>query len=150
MDCIEHTYPVNSSGYGGCRYLGKRVGRHVKAYCEANGVDPNTLTRKQVVMHSCDNRRCINPAHLSLGTQSQNIKDCSYKGRAPQFTDRHNAKLTRQDVLDIKARHVRGARGNTAVLATEYGINKTYLLQISRGYHDHRTWPESNSTTRAI
>ena len=145
-ECIEHNHPVNSSGYGSCRYMGKRVGRHVKAYCEAHNLDPNTFKRTDVVMHSCDNRRCINVEHLSLGTQSQNINDCSKKGRAPQFVDRHNAKLSQRDVSDIKARHIKGTGGNTSALAKEYGINKTYLLQISRGYHDHRTWPESTRT----
>jgi hypothetical protein len=38
-----------------------------------------------VVMHSCDNPRCVNPSHLSVGTQSQNIHDSIRKGRFKPF-----------------------------------------------------------------
>lgn len=33
------------------------------------------------VLHECDNHRCVNPAHLKVGTQSQNMLDCSARGR---------------------------------------------------------------------
>lgn len=39
---------------------------------------------KEVVMHSCDNRKCINPGHLSIGTQKDNMQDRSKKGRFPK------------------------------------------------------------------
>jgi len=42
------------------------------------GID---LTTGPLVMHSCDNPSCVNPKHLKVGNQSQNMQDCSLKGR---------------------------------------------------------------------
>jgi hypothetical protein len=76
-DCIEAEGSSNSSGYASAWYKGKRMGAHRAAYIEASGEIPEGLH----VMHSCDNRRCINPEHLSVGTRSDNMKDCASKGR---------------------------------------------------------------------
>lgn len=50
---------------------------HRVAFQLATGIEPGPL----VVMHSCDNPPCCNPAHLSLGTQRDNLRDASAKGR---------------------------------------------------------------------
>ena len=47
---------------------------------EAHNAEP--IPQGMVVMHSCDNPGCINPQHLSVGTQSDNMKDCAAKGRS--------------------------------------------------------------------
>jgi len=39
------------------------------------------LTEGPVVMHHCDNPSCVNPAHLKITTQSENMQDCADKGR---------------------------------------------------------------------
>ena len=46
---------------------------------EAHNAEP--IPEGMVVMHSCDNRECFNPAHLSVGTQQENIHDCIEKDR---------------------------------------------------------------------
>ena len=46
---------------------------------EAHNAEP--IPEGMVVMHSCDNRECFNPAHLSVGTQQENIHDCIDKDR---------------------------------------------------------------------
>lgn len=77
--CIEAEGTPNNSGYCSVWYNGQRIGAHRAAYIESNGEIPEGC----VVMHSCDNRRCVNPEHLSVGSQSDNLRDMVDKGRAP-------------------------------------------------------------------
>jgi hypothetical protein len=64
----------------------------------------------KVVMHSCDNPQCVNPAHLSLGTQGDNIRDAARKGRysVPHADGTGVLKLTRGDIHAIRMSFARG------------------------------------------
>lgn len=85
-----------------------------------------------VVMHSCDNPACCNPAHLRVGSQTDNLRDAVQKGRhrVARGASNANAKLTEEQV-----RTVRGplARGAVKRLAAEWGINYSHLRQIRCG-----------------
>ncbi len=76
-ECWNFTGKVTRWGYG--RFIVNRIHKnaHRWAFIAANGYDPVGL----VVMHSCDNRLCCNPAHLSADTQKANIQDMIAKGR---------------------------------------------------------------------
>jgi len=68
----------NPNRYGQIRWLGKVMSAHRVAWMRAYGMD---IPLGLEVMHSCDNPPCVNPAHLSLGTRSENAKDAYSKGR---------------------------------------------------------------------
>lgn len=55
-----------------------------------------------VVMHSCDNPKCGNPQHLSIGTQKQNLADMTAKGRRPVGDTHGNTKITDKEVEEIR------------------------------------------------
>lgn len=72
--CWIWTGPTNNHGYG--RFGGSRYAHRV-SYQLAHGPIPPGM----VVLHRCDNPPCVNPDHLSLGTQRDNVRDMVTKGR---------------------------------------------------------------------
>ncbi len=67
----------NIGGYGAFGFNGKVVRAHRFSYELAFGLIPKGL----VVLHSCDNKKCVKPEHLSVGTQMDNVADMDTKGR---------------------------------------------------------------------
>lgn len=85
--CWEWQGSINTTGYGQI-YLGagrRRSVTHRVSYELAKGPIPDGL----VVMHSCDNPRCVNPDHLSVGTHADNAADRDAKGRNWQSSKTH-------------------------------------------------------------
>jgi hypothetical protein len=118
------------NGYGGVRINEQTVYAHRIAYELSNGPIPDGL----FVMHSCDNRKCCNPAHLSLGTPLDNVRDMHHKGRnrQPRGVRNTNAKLTPEAVLYIRKHH----HGNTQELARRFGVKENAI----RGVLNGRCW----------
>lgn len=87
------------------------------------------------VLHTCDSRRCVNPAHLYAGTQRQNMGDMKRRGRAngggPSGEKHHNVKLTDAQVREIRRRFEAGAVQSH--LADEFGISGAQVGNIVHG-----------------
>lgn len=92
------------------------------------------------VCHRCDNRSCINPAHLFLGTHADNAADRHRKGRTAWGERQHSAVLTSDAVQEIRRRYLPGInqcfRGNCRQLAQEYGASPATIFKAATG----RTW----------
>jgi HNH endonuclease len=84
--CWNWIGSIRKNGYGNARYDGKNISAHRMAAHLFLGLP---LGDKRQVLHHCDNPRCVNPAHLFLGTQSDNLKDCVAKGRHPKTQKTH-------------------------------------------------------------
>jgi hypothetical protein len=78
-DCWHFCGTRNQGGYGRLTVGGRMQVVHRLSYELFVGPIADGL----FVLHSCDNPSCINPAHLSLGTRSDNARDCFRKGRHP-------------------------------------------------------------------
>ena len=85
-----------------------------------------------VVCHTCDVPHCVNPAHLFLGTQADNLSDMDAKGRrrAGQGIRHARAKLTAKDAATIRDSDL-----GTAALAQAYGVHKSTILRVRNGNH---------------
>ena len=83
-----------------------------------------------VVRHTCDNKRCVNPSHLQIGTQKQNGADFVQRGHGNRGQVNGMAKLSNQDVIMIRT----DKRGATDI-AADYGITRGYVLKLKRGVH---------------
>ena len=117
----------NDRGYGQFKVGGKAVGAHRFSY-ELN-IGP---TDGMCVCHSCDNPACVNPAHLWLGTKSDNNQDMYAKGRGDKALGMANAsaKLTDDDV-----RKIRGDLRKYSDIAEDYGVTPLTIGNIRRGVY---------------
>lgn len=126
---------TKETGYGRFKLrTGATVAAHRLAYFLARGEWPGSLH----VCHRCDNPPCCNPTHLFLGSHADNMADMEAKGRrsAPRGEKQHLAKLTVEQVRDMRLRYNRGRRGDGSAAAAEFGISRSAVSAILR----RRTW----------
>ncbi len=104
----------------------KKRGAHQVSYEAYHGAIPKGL----VVRHTCDNPLCINPDHLILGTQADNVSDREARGRRKDINGEQigTAKLTSDDILKI-----RSSSEPLSVLAERYGVHKSNISLIRSG-----------------
>ncbi len=120
-DCLEWQGQMVNTGYGTVRVLAHRL-----SYMTSKGPIPKGL----FVLHSCDNRLCVNPDHLFLGTNSDNVKDAYAKGKISNKGENNKrwAKLNYSKVREIRRR---SAQGETRkALALEFGIKPCTISNI--------------------
>lgn len=96
--CWVWTGCLNSKGYGLVWLDGKAMLAHRVAYQLAVG----PVSEHCFVCHKCDNRRCIRPDHLFLGSHLANMRDMREKGRAARGERNVHAKLTERQVTEIR------------------------------------------------
>jgi hypothetical protein len=130
--CWEWQGYLSRHGYGRFYIDGKYHLAHRWMYAVWYGVDPGD----QHVLHSCDNPRCVSPAHLSLGDQKENMLQMFQRGRSNKVKgeDQGLSKLTEDKVLQIRARWEAGE--SQSALGREYGVSKTAIRFVVRRY----TW----------
>lgn len=119
--CIEWTGTTHrETGYGSTRINGKSTGTHRAAWIAANGQIPDGLH----VLHKCDVRHCINPDHLFLGTNDDNVADMVAKGRnvIVRGEQKGNSKLN-----DELVRRIRVDCRTHREIADELGVGHTII-----------------------
>ena len=91
------------------------------------------LGKGQCVLHRCDNPRCVNPTHLFVGSQADNMRDMASKGRggAPRGGRHMSAKLTEE-----QARSALCSDLSTPQLAAEWGVSYQSIWALRAG----KTW----------
>lgn len=129
-----------ANGYG--RIGDKKA--HRIAWERANG---RPIPTGMLVCHRCDNPPCVNPAHLYLGTHRDNVRDRMERERGQRGTDVNTAKLTEEQVHEIRARCDRGEVHRT--VAADFGISQVMVSLIARrkswAWLPNRTQPPSGA-----
>jgi hypothetical protein len=131
-DCWLWTKGCYWSGYGSFAWKGRSRPTHRIAWEITHGPIPDGLH----VLHRCDVRRCVNPAHLFLGTESDNHRDKVRKGRqgAARGEKSRNAKLTDEIVREMRTRYAAGEHQTD--LGRCFGVNSSVVSRAVRG----ETW----------
>ena len=128
-ECWEWQASLWSTGYGRFHIRGKPWKAHRAAWLFLHGDIPDGLC----VLHKCDNRKCVNPHHLWLGTIADNDRDRDAKGRHhhPSHIGERNprAKLSANDVREIRRRHAAGLDSLRA-LGNEFDVPFTHISRI--------------------
>lgn len=113
-----------------------RAGRVMRAHRLSFEWERGLIPPGHVVMHRCDTPACVNPDHLRLGTQIDNIADRHTKGRSARTMGRSGeknscARLTETDVRAIKTRLAN--RERVGLIAQSYSVHSSTISQIKAG-----------------
>jgi hypothetical protein len=116
---------LGRGGYGSLGFMGRQLKAHRAMFQIVAGFE---LPANLMVCHKCDMPSCINPDHLFLGTQAENMRDCSKKGRFPARSggNTDSNKLTESDILAIRSR----SGDSYSALAAEFGVSKGMISHI--------------------
>ena len=125
--CWEWQLARNNDGYGVMKVGYKMMKAHRVSFALTFGPFDNEL----LVCHNCDNRSCVNPDHLFLGTNADNSADMKAKGRQARGRTHGNSKLTEADIPVIMAQHATGAA--TRDIARDFGVSHAAISHITRG-----------------
>jgi len=145
--CWIWTASIRTDGYGQFGWKGRIIGAHKFSYMLFVGDVPDPL----VVCHRCDNQLCVNPDHLFLDTQSENVWDMRRKNRNFRATGNMNgmrrrpdrvakgekhgqAKLTRETVKAIKRFAKLGWKPKE--IADHFGVGPSTIRDVLTG----KTW----------
>lgn len=93
--CWEFNGCVQSNGYSRLTHQRKTMGGHRWSYLAFKGEIPYGMD----VMHKCDNRRCVNPLHLTVGTRLDNMADAVSKGRQAKGFSLKQTVLSESDII---------------------------------------------------
>lgn len=103
-ECWEWLACKDPKGYGLIKLNGRNQFAHRIAWILTYGEIPDGL----FALHKCDNPPCVRPDHIFLGTQADNRRDCVEKGRQIHGEMNWNAKLTKDQVMEIRELYLTG------------------------------------------
>lgn len=113
---------TRKDGYGHVKRNNRFLSAHRHAYELTYGPIPEGL----LVLHTCDNRRCVRPDHLWLGSHRANTVDMVMKRRAPGQV------LGPEQVRDIRHRHANGS-APCRELASGFGVSVGHMQAVVKG-----------------
>jgi hypothetical protein len=118
-----------NTGYGQFCFLSKSIGAHRFSYLAYKG----DISGGLFVCHLCDNKSCVNPDHLWLGTPSENMRDRDIKSRqARQKGEAHGgSKLSDSQIIEIRRNRANGL--SMTAIGKKYGVAFQTISKIVNG-----------------
>ncbi len=121
--CWEWTASNDGRGYGVVWYRGRLQKAHRAFYMESIGEIPDGMD----LCHSCDNRACVNPAHMFVGSRLENMQDCVRKGRFPRGVHSHKTTIGPE-----KAALIREDPRSYREISAHYGVSMGSITKIKK------------------
>lgn len=133
-ECWEWTACRNANGYGTIG-SGGRKGRAVLAHRVSYEIHFSPIPGGLCVLHSCDNPSCVNPAHLHLGTNFDNVQEAIERNLrwVHLGSKAGTAKLTEDDVRSIRLEYSQDPTSSLKSLAIKYGVSDPAIRMILTG-----------------
>lgn len=125
--CLVWVGNTDRYGYGFIKIDGKPRRAHRVAWEMANG---RPVPAGLVVRHRCDNPPCVRPDHLIAGTQAENMKDMSQRGRSCRGVRNVQCKLTDEQVRELIAAR---ATESGASIARRFGVSQAFVCNLLAG-----------------
>lgn len=123
--CMLWLKPLNSCGYGTFTFNGKSTSAHRLSLIISAGLSLNGMDSA----HSCRNKHCVAPNHLSWKTRAENQADRHRDETVPSKERNGAAKLTLNQVVEIRQRYKNG-EGSYTTLAKQYGVHFSMIGRI--------------------
>lgn len=130
-DCWEWSASLTGKGYGQIA-LGGGVRRNLLAHRLSWEIHNGRVPDGMVVCHHCDNRRCVRPDHLFVGTTADNQRDMANKGRSLSGERHNRVKLSADDVRWLRWAGAYTGASNTE-LAQLFGVSRGHVSDILAG-----------------
>lgn len=127
-ECWEWQAGKYANGYGQYYAWPHNVPAHRAAWMIANDQE---IPQGLFVRHKCDNPLCCNPAHLEVGTPADNVRDMVERGRNRKGSGCQQAKLSEEDVVDI--RRLLSAGHGAVELGKQFGVTHSTISLIASG-----------------
>jgi hypothetical protein len=128
-ECWLWTGAPLPGGYGRIN-LGGKGSDYTLAHRASWEINHGPIPVGIMVCHACDNRLCVNPSHLFLGTHQENMADGRAKSRFASGERQHLAKLTRDSVGEIRRLYRLGVV--QVQLAERFGVSQSQISSIVR------------------
>ena len=123
--CWLWTGCLNSKGYGNLTLKKKNVKAHRLSW----KIHHKKIPKNKHVLHKCDVRNCVNPKHLFIGTNYDNVKDCIKKDRNTKGEKTKQSHLTAKDIKNIRKKYI-PYQHSSLKLAKEYNVYPCTILNI--------------------
>jgi len=115
---------LEKRGYG---YMNNVDGHWRRAHRLSWELHHGPIPQGKCVLHACDNRACVNPRHLWIGTRADNARDRDNKNRCPYRQQHPMAKLTLLDVGAIRSLH---GQYTQRTIASRFGVSQSQISHI--------------------